>query len=260
MPPRKKRYILRKLCFVFLFTAVSFVAFGQSDKDISFFDSPFPPYVIGARGKAASGGIAVDIADEICTRMGLDCTVSLVPWKRALKMTRRGRSDGILTLLKTSERENFLVYTNNFISSREVVYWNKQNHPAFRWENYSDLKGLTIGLVSGYEYGIDFIEAVEDLDLTVEYIDSSELNVKKLISGRVDLIIEDEMVADFYIQQFPGAEESVGKLPKTIADYDYHMALSRSSAHVHRIDQFNSVLEEMKREGLVKSIIDHYTQ
>ncbi len=248
--------------FLFLCIAPGTSSHGEplESRVLQFVDSPFPPYVMGEIGKPPAGGISIDIFNEVCRQLNVRGTVELVPWPRVLKMLETGRADGVLTLLKSPERERFLLYTVPFMESRELVYWNRTLQPVFDWQEFADLRGYTIGLVTGYVYGDDFMAAVEELDLRVEYTESSELNMKKLAAGRVNLIVEEEQVADYLIRVNSEKQEIIGKHPKSISEYLYYMAFSRHTTGIRFYYKFNKQLADLVTDGTIKRIIEAYTE
>ncbi|RLC21707.1 MAG: hypothetical protein DRI57_01710, partial [Deltaproteobacteria bacterium] len=57
----------------------------------------FPPFQY--REKSQMTGIDVDMAREVCKRLGIEPEFKVVPWKRALKIAKKGDVTGILTAL-----------------------------------------------------------------------------------------------------------------------------------------------------------------
>ena len=82
-------------------------------------DSPWPPYTLGEVGQPAAGGLVVDLVRQIYGALGIDVRIEMHPWKRVLKMVEYGRVDGPTMLMKTSEREAYLVYTDPVFEARK---------------------------------------------------------------------------------------------------------------------------------------------
>jgi polar amino acid transport system substrate-binding protein len=147
---------------------------------VLFADTPFPPYIVGELGQHPTGGISVELLQELFDRLGVEVSVELHPWKRTLKLAEFGKVDGIPLLMRNSERDRFLVFTEVLFESRELFHYRKDRFGGFSWQGYTDLKNYTIGLVSGYTYGPEFLQAVEELNLKVKYADSSLQNLHEV--------------------------------------------------------------------------------
>lgn len=232
---------------------------AQTLDSVKFADSPFPPYVLGNYALEAEGGIAVETAKELFSRMDMRAEITLHPWKRVLKLAKSGLSDGILLLMKTPEREEFLVYTIPYIISREMFYFNTEAHHDFTWNTYNDIARYTIGLVQGYTYGEEFLKAVETYNLNVQYADNTETNIRKLAANRIDLIVEEEIVTETYLSKHPEIGNKITAAEKPVTKYQYHMAFTRNTRFLELIHSINDVLSQMISDKTIESIFLNYT-
>lgn len=67
---------------------------ASTDKHMLLVTLENPPLEFLAPNDRASG-FNVDIAREVCRRMGYTTDVQIVPWQQALNMVRHGQADGI---------------------------------------------------------------------------------------------------------------------------------------------------------------------
>lgn len=236
------------------------LALAQGPENALLVDAPYPPYIIGDFGEQPRDGIMVRVLREAFQRLGMNLTIELMPWQRALGLAREGHVDGLVILLKSSDRENYLVYSDPVIASCGQVYYHKERRPDFNWREYEDLLGLRLGLVRGYVYGPAFHEAVARLGLSTELADGSRANMLKLFRGRVDLALEDERVAQAVLAQEPEWREVLQPAAKPTAVYNYHTALSRTSPVLPRLAELNAVLAEMRASGRIQAIQDSVVQ
>ncbi|MFP4383903.1 MAG: substrate-binding periplasmic protein [Spirochaetia bacterium] len=232
---------------------------AQTNGAVNFAGIPFPPYIMGDHAGKAEGGIAVEAAKELFSRLNMRTEIILHPWKRVLKSAKSGLSDGILLLMKTREREEYLVYSIPYIISREMFYFNTNIHPDFSWNTYSDITPYTVGLVQGYTYGEEFLKAVESYSLSVQYADSTETNIKKLAANRVDLIVEEQIVTGTYLSEHPEIGSRIKAAEKPVTVYPYHMAFTRNYRFLELIHSINDVLDQMIKDKTIESIFLKYT-
>lgn len=223
-----------------------------------FFDTPFPPYIEGREdGGPPTGGLAVRIVQEAFRRLDRPMRIELLPWRRVLMSLEEGRCDGVMLLMRNEERERFLCYTDPLCQGREMLYYRPSTMGGFAWEEFEDLKGLSIGLVAGFTYGEAFLAAVADLDLEVEYATDSESNMAKLYAGRVDLALEEQAVAVALLAAHPDWNEAVATAEKPVTVYEYHMAFSRAAGACDLVDRVNEVLEQMRSDGTLETILGY---
>lgn len=228
---------------------------AESVQKIVFADTPGQPYIMGEIGGEPTGGIVVELVRELFGRLGIEVEINLVPWKRALKMARHGRCDGIMLLMRNPEREQFLVYSDRLFESRELLYSRADQYGQFSWQKFEDLKPYTIGLVSGYAYGSEFMEAIETLDLKVEYAPSTHINFQKLFNRRIDFYLEDQAVAETEITVRPEWRSAFRPVVRPVSSYDYYMAFSKSSPAIVLIPQINRILTQMKQDAFIDTLL-----
>ena len=141
-----------------------------------------------------------------------------------------------------------------------MLYFRNDHFKEFNWQDFSELKPYTIGLISGYTYGEGFLAAVASQGLKIEEAVSSEVNFQKLYAGRIDLFLEDELVAKATIAKHPEWKEIFGVASKPVTTYDYYMAISRKSPALDIIPELNKVIARMKSDGTIRRILDASVQ
>jgi polar amino acid transport system substrate-binding protein len=128
-------------------------------------------------------GYFTDIVREAFRRVGYEISVDYVPWKRALYEIENLYYDGLLGVYYSESRAEWLLYSDP-VSEAELVFFAKKGS-GISWENLEDLRPYTIGIEDGYAYGNAFDAATF---LKKEAVRKLELNLKKLLEGRIDLI------------------------------------------------------------------------
>jgi len=129
---------------------------------------------------------------------------------------------------------------------------------SFSWRNYAELQPYTIGTVRGYGLP-DGMHAIEDT-LQLRVAGSDEMNLRKMLRGRVDLIIINPLVgADILRSKFSANDRSYFKfmLDKHLVSYTLHVVCSKHNDDcAEMILRFNEGLNILTREGLKQKIID----
>ncbi len=217
-----------------------------------------PPHIYRENG--ISKGIDVDIVKELFERIKVKYEIKHYPWKRAVVNLETGVSDMLFPAFKTEEREKFAYYPEYPIEIMKFSLFVRKDS-IFKYEKAEDLKGKKIGLVRGYSAGPVFDEARRKNYFTVEETNSTEADIMKLMSGRIDCFVQQYTVARFLIKK-AGLSDKIVELKnpvdKTIPTY---IIVSRKR-EIENIDELlkkiNTALKEMWDDGTIENIIKKY--
>lgn len=243
------------LCLIILLSINCF-----SSEIIKFSEDPWPPYTLGRSGEEPSGGVAVDFVKEISRRVGFIADIKLFPWKRCLKQMESGHRDGILLLTKSSEREEYMVFSEKIMDDRDLIWYSKKRFNNFNWEKFEDLSGLVIGKTAGYNYGEEFNAAVLKHKLNVQIATADLLNFRKLLKGRTDIFICNETVARSIFSNYPEFKNELNSAENPLKVVEFYLALSRKSDFQKYILKINTAIKEMKEDGTIQKILERMKQ
>lgn len=214
----------------------------------------YPPYTV-ALGDGGQGGIATELARELFRRLNIPLRQRLLPWNRVLRMMEEGSADGVTMLAHSTEREASMVFSVPVDEARQSFYYARDNQQDFAWSQYEDLRPYRIGLVQGYTYAPEFLTAAERLGLSVEYAPSDESNFAKLRTGRVDLCLSNDTLAEAYLTSQPDMLSAVAKAERPVRRYPLFMAFSRRSPLAARLPEINRELQRMHADGTLRRIL-----
>ncbi len=214
----------------------------------------FPPLEYsGANGKAE--GIAVEIVEKIMANLGHQTEIMVLPWARALEMTRNGEADAIFTAYKNPEREKFLDYSKGVLVPQIVtLYVPKESNIEYDGD-LLQLKDRRIGVVSTISYGKKF-DSLRDR-LKVDRSESLISNFKKLMAGRVDMVISNMYVADAEIKKM-GLGDRVKKLSPQVQSVDSFIAFSKAKGLSALRDRFDQEMQKLISDGTYAAIMAKY--
>ena len=228
---------------------------AQETVPVRLFEDPYPPFTEGEIGKDAQGGLVVEIIREIFHRMDVPVSLELAPWKRVLKLAETGRADGVMLVMHSQERESYLALTESLFDECETLAFHKDRLAGFTWRTFSDLIPYRIGLVDGYAYNHALTEAVKELGLNVEYSSSTLANMRKLLAGRVDLIVESELVLKQHLAKYPDLRQNLVLADQRVFCFPMYMALSRKSPAMALLPRINRTIRAMKDDGTMDAIL-----
>jgi polar amino acid transport system substrate-binding protein len=239
-----KRVSLLILTLIFLIFAEAKVLTSASD--------PWPPFI---DPQSSSEGLSLEIVRAAFKTQGYTIKHSYIPWARAMKNLKEGKIDIIPNTWMTEERKQFLEYSNTYISN-EIKFIKKAGDP-FEFNGLSSLKGKKVGTVRGYGYGDEFSNSS---DFKREDVSSIHQNIKKLILGRIDLTLEDEIVARVAIaQKDPQLLEAIAFTNNALSTNTMHITSGKANPnHKEYIDAFNKGLKIIKDNGEFSVILKKY--
>ena len=142
-------------------------------------------------------------------------------------------------------RSKHFIYSDTVFESKGVFFYLKE-HP-FDWNTLEDLKGKTIGAVSGYSNGKTIDEAEKSGILMLEKVPLEQNNFKKLLTKRIELFTSDLDVG-YRILNLHFKPEEIQRIthhPKSHYTQSMHLLLSKKVNH-------NQILMKNFNKGLIR--------
>jgi polar amino acid transport system substrate-binding protein len=182
--------------FIKNFIYIVLISFSIYSQKLVVISDSWPPYFdITIESK----GLAVEILEAALENKNYVFEYKEVPGIRAEGGVDRNNYDVLLNVWKSKEREKKFLFSDSYITNKLVFY--KLKCDNFEFKNFDSLKGKKIGTRRGYYYDENLMNS-EDFYLIP--VNSSIQNLQKLISGRIDIFIEDKAVIEniFYNEVF----------------------------------------------------------
>ena len=248
------RRIGKRLCI----GLVSAFLFGHpvfAEQTVLLVGDPWPPYVIGEMGEDATSGVAVEIAKKIFSQIdGAMVRFPLIPWKRALREVEEGQSDGIGMLLKTPEREVYMLYTVALVTGENLI-WSATGETAarFEWASIEDLHGLRIGVTQGYSYGEELDRSFKKGDVIPVLAPTVEHLFEMLANGRINLALANDAVGYSLARKHP--EAAILPSIRAVNSETFYIGISRKSPAVKLVPAINRAIEALRAEGTIDRIV-----
>lgn len=193
-----------------------------------------------------NNGLSSDLVITALKRAGYSSSYFQVPWARVLHGLQVADYDIVVSAWYNDERTSYGVFSKPYLINRIRFLRRKGSEIQFR--TLSDLGTNSIAVVRGYVYQQAF-----DSDpalLRVPVVDFA-MGARMLAAGRVQLTLEDELVARHYFQyELRGIEEQVEFLPKPLSENGLHILVRKSHPHAEEIvERFNQAMQAMREDG-----------
>jgi len=213
---------------------------------------PWPPF---ADENNPSDGLSLEIIRAAFQTQGYEISILYVPWARAINGVKAGVYDILPTAWKNKDRMEFLHFSAPYLQNS--IKFIKRAEDDFVYNGIESLAGKTIGVIRGYAYGQEFSKATN-----FKKEDANDLftNIQKLLSDRIDLTVEDEIVAFSIIkEENPDFLSEITFLspPLTIENLYVSVGFAHPE-HEEIINAFNKGLAIIKENGVYKQIIRKY--
>ncbi len=184
---------LRSLAVVI---ALVLLAFGPNYvsatelKDIRVVASIFPPYSYDQNGRAE--GVAVEVVRQTFAKLGLNPSIEVYPWARALRTAERTPNTLLFSVARTPERETWFKWIGTVIGF-DVHIYKKSGRTDINIKTLEDLKGYTFaGLIRDVKTNY-----LTDLGAHVHEVSNEESAFRMLDLGRIDMVAADRHSAKF---------------------------------------------------------------
>ena len=130
---------------------------------------------------------------------------------------------------------------------------------TFEHDDINSLEGKIIGTIRGYGYSEDFINAT---NFKRENVADFMQNIKKLIAKRIDLTLEDEIVANYQIEQEnPKLFERIRFLKTPLSYRNLYISSGyKNPRHKEIIEAFDKGLKIIKTNGTLADIMNSYSR
>ncbi len=227
------------------------VAAYAQDLLIQFDKANAKPYAF-IENKKLVAGIIKDIGDELAKELGIDVHYINVPRKRVEQFLGTGEVHATLISNPAWYPESKYNWTIPLYRESDIFLVSAQR--AFPINTYDDLKGKHVGTIRGYHYpGLQ--EKFDRQEVIRHDVSTFEQNVKKLETGRIDCLINANILIDYYLKEHNAHKQFVigGKVVST---HDIHGMFSKQAPIP--IDRINAAIRKMNKNGKITEILERY--
>ncbi len=218
----------------------------------------WPPY--NCDPSTGQEGYVVDLARSIFEPRGWKVDYQLLAWERALEQVREGAIDGAIGASPSDGMG--LQLPQQEIAQNFPVFFVRTGHP-WKYENPGSLEHICLGAISGYDYRPvinEWISANQHDPHRIQLVSGNtalDQNVRKLLAGRIDAIIDNETSVRWALRQV-GVSNQVqlaGSVPMVVHLY---IAFSPSPRGVELSHLWDQGLGELRANGKLSAILSRY--
>ena len=171
-------------------------------------------------------GFELDLAEEFCSRMKLECEIVTQKWRSIIKGLNAGKYDAIMAAMSiTEDRKKIVKFSRNYAITPNVFVVRK-DHPLAKFR--PNLKNLTLSDISPAEQGV--------LDTILEEFRGKIIGVQ---IGTTHAKFADQFMGEhaeiriYDFQHTIDLELYQGRLDAVIGDYAYWQPMINSEQGKH---------------------------
>lgn len=196
--------------------------------------------------------IALDIVDTALSRSEIKVTYKIMEFEDVMIDINQGTIDGSAALWYTSERSNYLLFSEPYLQNQLILVGKKGMDVGFH--SFSEMDGKSIGAVANYAY-TDPTDTGSKPQFV--YAQSDQENLEKLLSGQVDYILVDALLIQYLLKyQINDVSALLEIGSKPLLTKTLHFALRKNTPKADAIiKDFNKQIEEMKVDGTYNKIL-----
>ena len=230
-----------------------------SADEFQFAMQQYPPFNYQARGGSEIIGPMADVTMAVCTRIQAQCSIVILPWRRATKMAESGEIDGVLSILPTSNREAKYFFSANVMETAYSFFAPARS--TFFYRQPKDLDNHLVAVYGPSGTSIALEELLKSNATARAVIEIDNITVlRKLAAGRYgdDNAVVAAMNRDVGLYLMKTEKISGIKPSGDFQKIGYSIGFSKARVSEARFKEFNDALKESIKDGTVRAILDRY--
>ena len=226
------------------------VANGQQIKLIT---EGWAPYQIEKDGKLS--GINVEIVKEIQKRVGNTQKIRVFPWNRGYNMALKKKGYALFTTARTKYREKLFKWVGPIANLKLVMFKLKSNKTEYKTED--DAKLAESIAVTKNNASQQTLASRGFKNLQVKTGGDNKINLTKLLDGKAELWPVGYYVGYYRIKQRGVQDKVVVTKAPPFLEIPLAIAFNKNTPD-EIIKKWQKALDDMKKDGTYKKIIDKY--
>ncbi|MGY5450685.1 substrate-binding periplasmic protein [Agarivorans sp. MS3-6] len=215
----------------------------------------WPPYMFFEDGQLS--GIATDIVEATFKKAGLELDIDVYPWARAYQIALNQEGTLIYMLYRTAERESLFKWVGPIVAAQPMYFYKLKNRPEIDINALEDAKRYTVGVVRDVANHKFLLKQGFEDGKNIAAVTSPQQNLKKLLAGRIDLLISSELTL---IMQMKELGLSMSQLESSFTPIETqagYIGLNLQTSD-QKVQQLQHALEALQEDGTVANINNKY--
>ena len=207
-------------------------------------------------------GLEIELVSAMAKEAGCDIKFVQKNWMNLLNGIRNGSIDVLGGASKTSARESFAHFSDQYRYESFVLYVRKGEAAKYTGSSLKEILAgdFKLGVTEDYIYGDEVSELQDSPDNANKFVSvpTTEVNYYNLVQNQIDGFLEDPFVAAYTIKR-KGLGDQIEAHPISVHSGDVSLMFSKKSVSEETVVAFNDALTKLKESGEYKKILDKYS-
>ncbi len=157
----------------------------------------FPPYSYD-NSSGTPQGLSIDYIELIAEKVGAKVEyLQSRPFSQILEDVKKGKGDIITSITDTKQAEDFLYFTDHYVTVPAVIVVRKDYENNLR--NLNDLVGKKVAIAD--EYAVEDFVRKNNPRIIIESMTDDEISLQQVVLGEVDAAIMDIASLSYYMSK-----------------------------------------------------------
>jgi len=211
-------------------------------------EGTYAPFTYQANGKLT--GYDIDVIKAVAKEAGLTLKFRQTQWDSIFAGVDSGRFDLVANEVTVNpERKAKYLLSEPYSISTGVLVVRKDNTTV---KSFDDVKGKT----AAQSLTSNWAAEAEKLGANIQSVAEWDLAASNIVSGRVDLAINDKLAVLDYLKKNPKAPLKIVATSPNVQTQVF--VLSKTAAHEADLKKINAALEALKADGTIAAIGKKY--
>ncbi|MFZ6754809.1 substrate-binding periplasmic protein [Undibacterium sp. Dicai25W] len=248
-------YVSRLICQrIIIVCAFALAASSAFATELTVVTEELPPLDYADHGVAT--GYSTELIEAVLREAKIKSTVNILPWARAYQMATTQPNTLIFSTTRNADREELFEWIGP-ISSRQIYLYKLKSRTDIEVKTVADSFHYKIGLVREMASGKTFLKNNNVPDTAIDYAPTAESNLKKLLVGRIDLIISLDWSAAYQMKKEKRNPNELEPVLVLDDKSSYYFALNKQSDPV-LVRKIRKAFEKVKQSGLMDRLRNKY--
>lgn len=197
-------------------------------------------------------GASVDMVREIMRRAGDAAEIVSMPWARGYMMLREEPDIALFAVSRTQEREKLFSWVGPLLRVKWVLYAKKDS--GIRVRSLDDAR--KVGSIGTYRDDAREQYLRREGFTNLQSVSSNAINVRKLLAGRIDLMVSSNLGVAGIAREAGAAAEDLEEV-FVLRPIDLYIAFSRGVDPALPA-RWQTALQTMRRDGTYAAIHENW--
>lgn len=251
------KYLVVFLSLAFCWKQILFA----KEIEVQFATGEFPPF---SSSKLKNFGLASELVISACKKAQLICKFSFFPWLRTEYLVTKGEVFGAFPYVMTDERKTKYLFSEAIFFAEVRMFYLKINANKYPSTEHFNLEKIPeidlIGLLRGNFYKEVLTSYAKKYEESTDY----PTLIKKLLNGRIDIVVENYHVMNHALKEFNSESKSEIQTinNKKLANFDNianRIMVSKNYKNAEEIlTKINIGIKKIQADGTSKKILMKY--